>query len=137
MNNKLEQYIREVNQLLPCSAKEKKRCIAELKADASAYLEQNPDASWDELYEAVGSPHSIAQAFMAHLGPEQLSHRMSIKRKIVIGVISIAAILAIIVGSLVAVTAYKRHDFYNGYFVDTVDELPLDAEPTNSPVVEY
>lgn len=137
MNNKLDQYVREVNRLLPCSAKEKKRCIAELEADAYAYLEQNPDASLEELYEAVGSPHAIAQAFMAHLGPEQLSHRMSIKRKIVIGVISIAAILAIVVGSLVAVTAYKRHNFYNGYFVDTVDELPSNDEPNQVPLTEH
>ena len=69
---------------------------------------------------------------MARLDPKELSHRLSAKRKIVIGVISIVVVLAIVVGVLVAVTAHKRHNFYDGYFVETFDNSPAEADPAPS-----
>ena len=136
MNDTLKQYLQDVKILLPCSSREKQRCITELEADASAFLENHPNATLEELYSAIGSPQSIAESFMARTDPEQLSHRLSAKRKIAIGVVLIVAALAIVVGTLVAVTAYKRHNFYDGYFVDTVEELPSNAEPVPSPLTE-
>lgn len=136
MNDTLKQYLQEVKILLPCSSREKQRCITELEADASAFLENHPNATLEELYSAIGSPQSIAESFMARTDPEQLSHRLSVKRRIAVGIITIAVILAIVVGAIVAVTSYKRHNFYDGYFVDTVEELPSNAEPVPAPLTE-
>lgn len=132
MNDALEQYLREVKRLLPCSAEEKKRCLEELRADIAAFLEHTPGASAEDVYAAFGTPKAIAESFMANTDPEQLSHRMSAKRKLVIGIISILALLAIVVGVLAAVTAYKRQNFYDGYFVETFDEVPAEAETAPS-----
>lgn len=136
MNDALKQYLLEVKRLLPCSSSEKKRCIVELEADISAFLENHPSATLEELYSAIGSPESIAKSFMSRTDPEQLSHRLSAKRKIAIGVIVIVAILAIVVGTLFAVTTYMRHDFYDGYYVDTVNKIPISAEPVPSPLTK-
>lgn len=136
MNDTLKQYLLEVKRLLPCSSSEKKRCIVELEADVSALLENNPNATLEDLYSSIGSPESIAESFMARIDPKQLSHRLSAKRKISIGVIVIVAILAIVVGTLFAVTTYMRHDFYDGYYVDTVNKIPVSAEPVPSPLTK-
>lgn len=137
MNDTLNQYLHEVKRLLPCSSSEKKRCIAELEADISSFLEKCPQATPEELYSAVGSPQSIAASFMVRLDPKELSRRLSAKRKIVIGVISIAIVLAVVVGTLSAVTAYKCQNFYDGYFVETFDVPPDDVEPAPSALSTY
>ena len=132
MTDTLAQYFRDVKKLLPCSAKEKQRCIDELEADVTAFLEHHPNASLPEIYDSVGSPESIAKSFMDRISPNELSHKLSAKRKIVVGILAIAIVLATIVTVLVAVTANKRQDFYEGYYVETFDSAPDNADPTPS-----
>ena len=131
-DNTLAQYFRDVIKLLPCSAKEKQRCIDELEADVTAFLEHHPDASLTEIYDSIGSPESIAKSFMDRVSPNELSHKLSAKRKIVVGILAIALVLAAIVASLAAVTTHMRQDFYDGYYVETIDSIPENADPTPS-----
>lgn len=131
-DNTLSQYFRDVKKLLPCSAKEKQRCIDELEADVTAFLEHHPDASLTEIYDSIGSPESIAKSFMDRVSPNELSHKLSAKRKIVVGILAIALVLAAIVASLAAVTTHMRQDFYDGYYVETIDSIPENADPTPS-----
>ena len=122
MRDTLTQYFRDIKKLLPCSTAEKKRCILELEADVSAFLENNPDATPKDLYAAIGSPQSIAESFMARTDPEQLSRTLSVKRKIAIGVITITAILAMIVVIVAIKIANDIHDFQNGYAIEVIEE---------------
>ena len=129
MNDTLKQYLQEVKRLLPCSSSEKKRFIMELEADVSAFLENHPNASLESLYASIGSPESIAESFMARITPRQLSRKLSVKRKIVIGVIATVAVLMIVLGSIAYNYADIWHDFFNGYDVETFGELPDSADP--------
>ena len=131
-DNTLAQYFRDVKKLLPCSAKEKQRCIDELEADVTVFLEHHPDASLTEIYDSIGSPESIAKSFMDRVSPNELSHKLSAKRKIVVGILAIALVLAAIVAILAAVTTHMRQDFYDGYYVETIDSIPENADPTPS-----
>ena len=131
-DNTLAQYFRDVKKLLPCSAKEKQRCIDELETDVTAFLEHHPDASLTEIYDSIGSPESIAKSFMDRVSPNELSHKLSAKRKIVVGILAIALVLAAIVAILAAVTTHTRQDFYDGYYVETIDSIPENADPTPS-----
>ena len=133
----LRQYLLDVKKLLPCSPSEKKRCILELEADVYAFLEAHPNATREDLYSAIGSPESIAKSFTTQIDPKELSHKLSAKRKISIGVIVVAAVLALVIGILYAVTTYMRHDFYDGYFVETFDSAPDGADPTPSALAKY
>lgn len=140
MTDALDQYYREVKRLLPCSAVEKKRCMEELRNDITAYLEHTPDASTEDVYATFGTPQSIAESFMGCIDPEQFSHKISAKRKIVIGVIAIVAALAIVVGVIAVLFTNTLQDFYDGYYVDDVIEyetLPPDAENNPTPIIEY
>ena len=82
MNDTLKKYFQEVRKLLPCSSSEKKRCIIELESDVSAFLENNPNATLEDLYASIGSPESIAESFIARIHPAQLSHKLSVNVKL-------------------------------------------------------
>lgn len=84
---------------------------------------------------AIGTPQSIAESFLERIDPEQLSHKMSAKRKIAIGVIAVVAALAIAIGIVVVVFADDLRNYHNGYDVDIHYELPSDTIP--SPLEEY
>ena len=133
----LKQYLLNVKKLLPCSSREKKRCIIELEADASAFLENHSNATMAELYSAIGSPESIAKSLMDRLSPNEISNKLSTKRKIVVGILAIVIVLAAIVAVFVAVTANKRQVFYDGYYVETFESTPDNADPAPSALSTY
>ena len=137
MNDSMKSYLQEVKRRLPCGRREKWRCGKELEADVSAFLGAHPNATLEDLYAAFGSPQDIAEAYMARTDPKRVSR----KRYWVIGLV-IAAILAIVIGVLAAVTAHKRQAFYGGYYVDQVtvyESLPseAEAEAESTPIAEY
>ena len=135
MNDVKKQYFREIKRLLPCNAKEKKRCIMDLERDVDDFLENCPSATLEVLYVAIGTPQLIAESFLERIDPEQISHKMSAKRKIAIGVIAVVAALAIAIGIVVVVFADDLRNYHNGYDVDIHYELPSDTIP--SPLEEY
>ena len=128
MNDTLKQYLREVKRLLPCSAGEKKRCIDELEADVTAFLECHPNASLTELYESIGSPESIAKSFMDRVSPNELSHKLSAKRKVAICVIAIIVFLAVVVSAVAIRVSNDVHDIQNGYFTEFIGDS-VETEP--------
>lgn len=134
MNKAAKCYLREVKGLLPCSRREKRRYLAELEVDVVSYLQGCPDASVEDLCHHFGEPKAVAKEFMAQLSPEQLSRKMSVKRKIVIGVISITAILALFVGIMSAIVSQKRISYYEGYYVDIIDVISSTDAPNQEPI---
>lgn len=134
MNDQAKRYLREVKGLLPCSRREKRRYIAELEVDVVSYLQGCPDASMADLYRNFGEPKAVAQEFMAQLSPELLSRKMSVKRMIAIGVISIVSILVIVFGVLAYYYADSIDKFVNGYYVDTIDVIPSTDDPNQEPI---
>lgn len=137
MTNQTKRYLRQVKRGLPCSRPEKRRCMAELEADVLVYLQKCPDPTIEELCRHFGEPKIVAKAFIAQLSPAQLSRRISVKRKILVGVISIMAILAIFIGVATAIVAYKRVDYYNGYGVDIIDNVTSVVEPAESSIAVH
>ena len=135
MNDIKKQYFREIKRLLPCNAKEKNRCIMDLERDVDDFLENCPSATLEALCAAIGTPQSIAESFLERIDPEQLSHKMSAKRKIAIGVVAIVTALAIAIGIVVVVFANDLHNYHNGYDVDFCEELPSAVLP--SPLEVY
>lgn len=134
MNKAAKCYLREVKGLLPCSRREKRRYLAELEVDVVSYLQGCPAASVEDLCHHFGEPKAVAKEFMAQLSPEQLSRKMSVKRMIAIGVISIVSILVIVFGVLAYYYADSIDRFVNGYYVDTIDVIPSTDDPNQEPI---
>lgn len=134
MNDTQKQYLLEVKRLLPCSSSEKKRCIVELEADVSAFLKNYPNATLEDLYTSLGSPESIAESFMARIDPKQLSRRLSVSRKIAIGVI---AFLAVVISAVAVSVANDVHDIQNGNFTEFIGDSTEAEPPITSDIEIY
>lgn len=142
MNDVKKQYFQEIKRLLPCNAKEKNRCIMELESDVDDFLEDCPSPTFEVLRASIGTPQSIAESFLERIDPEQLSHHVSAKRKIAIGVVAVVAILAIALSVTAFIFADDIHRYFNGYYIDRVDVdeyeiLPSNAENSPIPIAEY
>lgn len=130
-----KQYFRKIKKNLSCCAKKKKDYLEEMDSSVEYFLQQNPEATIQDLYVTFGDPHTIADSFLEHGDPEQLAHKLSTKRRIVIGVIAVVSILAIVLGIIFFSFADDLHNYRNGYDVDIHYELPSNAIP--SPLEEY
>ena len=125
MNDVKKRYFQEIKRLLPCNAKEKNRCIMELESDVDDFLEDCPSPTFEVLCAAIGTPQSIAESFLERIDPEQLSHKVSAKRKIAISVVAVAAVLAIVLGVIAFTFADDLHNYHNGYVVETLPEASV------------
>ena len=142
MNDVKKQYFQEIKRLLPCNAKEKNRCIRELESDVDDFLEYCPSSTFEVLCAAIGSPQSIAESFLECIDPEQISHKVSAKRKIAIGVIVVVALLAIVLGLIAFAFADELQSYFDGFYVDRVDveeysTLPSDSDNSPMPIAKY
>ena len=125
MNDELRLYYRQVKALLPCSAREKKRCLMELRGDVDAFFDAAPDASMEDLYTAVGSPQTIAASFMERLTPRQYST----KRRLTI-LLSISAVVVIVLfGYILYSIRNDIIDLHDGYYIDSIQEITSAVEP--------
>ena len=136
MNDVLKQYYREIERLLPCTAREKKRCIMELETDVLSFLETAPSATLEELYNTFGSPEIFAEAYMAH-HPELLSHKLSSKRQMMIIVIIAVVVLSTIIGVSVKHLSAKVDNFQEGYYIDVIEESSSSVTNDTSALEEY
>ena len=120
-NRQARKYCRLVRSFLPCSAKQRSLILGEIKSNLSAYLEENPSASFEEIESRFGTPRQIAVAHVEEMGTEELLKRLRIRKRI-FAVISAAVVLALLIWSSVVtieVIHHKKTD--NGYYEVIID----------------
>ena len=120
-NRQARKYCRLVRSFLPCSAKQRRLILGEIKSNLSAYLEENPSASFEEIESRFGTPRQIAVAHVEEMGTEELLKRLRIRKRI-FAVISAAVVLALLIWSSVVtieVIHHKKTD--NGYYEVIID----------------
>ena len=63
MNSNVKQYLKEVATALTCTRGVKAVFIRQLKSDVKDYVQNNPDATKEDLIREFGSPEEIAAGF--------------------------------------------------------------------------
>lgn len=101
-------YLRQVKKHLTCSPKERNRFLHRTEQMLDAFLEENPDATEEDLYLALGSPEELAEQMMEECDKEQIK-LFSSKRVLKVSTASI--ILGIVLVS-VFVLAYQRRSIH-------------------------
>lgn len=127
-NGVIRQYLRDVKRVLPCNYRQKKCYLSGIENSLYPYLIEHPDATLNDLYSVFGTPASIVEDYLNNTDAVQISRKISIKRRILIGAISAVTVLVIVLCSIAIVDTNRRDSFYNGFFVETFGELPDDAE---------
>lgn len=77
----LRQYYRRIWGWLPCSWKLKKQILAEIQASVEGYLEENPQADFDQVQARFGTPQTIAAAYVEGLDADTLLQNLRVRRR--------------------------------------------------------
>lgn len=119
-NRHARKYCRLVRSFLPCSAKQRRLILGEIRSNLSAYLEENPSASFKEIESRFGAPRQIAVAHVDEMGTEELLKQLRIRKRI-FAVISAAVVLALLIWASAVTANYidcQKTD--NGYYEVTI-----------------
>lgn len=120
INWKLRRYYRQIKSFLPCSRKDKKRCLQDLKADVDIFLQQDPQADIQTVRDRFGTPRQIAAVFVEEMDTGLLLKRLRIRRRVVAIVMSAALIIAGIYTLYRAYGLHKINETFDGYIVDEI-----------------
>ena len=103
INNKNEKkYLRETKNLLICNAKKKNDALKAYQNEIEEYLDENPNANYENIVEFFGSPLEAATEVAADVPITYIKKRMNIAATVLVGVIAAVVIWGI--GVTAAVT---------------------------------
>lgn len=67
IKNDLNRYYREIKRNLPCPRKIRKTFLAEAYKLVNDFMENQPDATYDDIVKSVGTPEELAATFLSTL----------------------------------------------------------------------
>lgn len=86
-------YLRGVSNTLPCGRKAKKQIVSQISDSIENYLQENPNADFEEVQSHFGTPQEIAASYINEQDPSALASKMRITKKV----------LAIVAGVMAAI----------------------------------
>ena len=99
-DKELKQYLKSISDLLLCKPKKRKQFMSDFSNSIDDFLQNNPDASINDLEKALGTPQEIAEEFMADVSPKDVKKRVSIARIAIIP-ITLGVLIIVFVKSTV------------------------------------
>lgn len=95
----VKQYCRRAGSLLSCSRAQRQAFDRLIARSVQDYLQEQPDASWPEIEQMLGSPEDAAAAFMETLPPGTAEHWADVrKRRLRLVVAAVCLVFALLVG---------------------------------------
>lgn len=95
----VKQYCRRASSLLTCSRAQRQAFDRLIARSVQDYLQEQPDASWPEVEQMLGSPEDAAAAFMETLPPGTAEHWVGVrKRRLRLVVAAVCLVFALMVG---------------------------------------
>lgn len=104
MNRELKRYYRDILHLLPGNVKQKKQLMETLWESVSAYIEENPQVTIQEVQAHFGTPQQIAAAYLEEMSTPEVIKKIK-TRKTVICIICAAVALALLMWGIVLAIA--------------------------------
>lgn len=120
-NRNFRKYLRQVRGWLP-GGKMKKQIMEEISVSGIQYLEENPEASYQQIVARFGTPRQIASGYIDEMGTPELLNSLRMKRKIIMIVSCAVAIVVAAWLVLVGVALVQNYEFSNGYGVIEIVE---------------
>ena len=115
MNRELKRYYRETMRLLPGTAKQKKQLMETLWESVNAYIEENPQATIQEVQAHLGTPQQTAAPYLDEMSAPDVIKKIR-TRKTVIAIICAAIAVALIMWGIgLAITISDAKDSAGGY----------------------
>ena len=113
----LHNYIKEIKASLTCPVDEQKQVLASLEESVSTYLQDFPNATFDDITHRFGTPAQVVDAFLDEQKVSCIRSKNSLRKKIMASVLIIAAMAALVLGAIYVI---DMHGFFHGHYNDTV-----------------
>ena len=95
----VKDYCRRVGGLLACGRTQRQAFERLTAQSVQDYLQEEPDATWTEVEQMLGSPEEAADAFMETLPPGTAERWAGTrKRRLRLAAVSICLVIALLVG---------------------------------------
>lgn len=94
----IRRYIKELHAQLPKNYPNKKMHLDNVKRDVSFFLEEHPDAGYDDIICEFGAAQDIASSFIGELSNDEITDNLQNNKKktIVLVLMSVVCIIAFI-----------------------------------------
>lgn len=89
----VKSYYKQIEKSIPASPKEKNKMMQGLQTGIEEYIEQNPDATLEDIHTHFGEPAEIAAEYLPDVTPKDVK-RFTRRKKIILGLsVGLAAII--------------------------------------------
>lgn len=121
-DRELKKYYREISMWLPCSCKEKKRILQNIKTNMNDYLINNPEASIRDIENRFGSAKMIASSCIDITDRNNILQSLRIRRIIKRFILTITAAIILLWGCVVGWAAVNEWKSTHGWQTTTITE---------------
>lgn len=108
----LKRYYRDIRSWLPCSRKNEKRILEQIRSSVEGYLEQNPEADINRVQTEFGSPQTIAASYVENMGAAEILKDLRLRRRIFAAVASAVAIILLLWAGVVTWAGIRADQDY-------------------------
>ena len=116
INKQLQEYYREISNLVICPNKLKKEFLNQLRDDIDCFISDNQEATITDIKENFGTVEAIAESFMQGMDSSQLSKKLNIRKFILIAVV----IALVIYAAFVVISLIDVHNESHGYIQEGI-----------------
>lgn len=118
MNKETKKYLKEVENSLVGSAKQKAGFLKSVTAGIEEASSEKSDITYDELCARFGEPSAIAKEMICDTDVGEIKKKINIKRVIIASVVALLAIIAVSYG----IVLWQSHQNNNGYAVEKIQD---------------
>ena len=108
---RIKEYCRSISRELYCSPAAKKQIMAAMRENIATYLEENPDAGFEDVLKHFGTPQQIALSYIGEMDMPELVRRLNTRRSVLTVLCSalgicvlllLVALVVVVVGTLIS-----------------------------------
>lgn len=114
LNRELECYYKNIAAVLLCDKNEKDSFIKELKGNIREYIEDEPDATIEDIKDIFGTEKAIGESFRAEADITSIRKKLSLKKTVISALAAIVFIYLI----FVIISFIDVHTEAHGYFTE-------------------
>lgn len=124
MTVELEAYLKEVDRRLLVRPKQRRlSLLKELRGNISAFLDERPQTTAQEVRACFGAPEEIAAGFLKSLPDEELNEQLQLRKRI-FNFVRMGVVAAVVAGILLlGFFVYDTYLYNHGNYDVTINEV--------------
>ena len=113
----LKEYYQSIYKSLPCSGKQKKRFLQDLKQSVGTYLSENPNVDFSSIVSHFGTPQQITDTYIGEISTPELLQKLRLKKRIIRIVVTVATSIVLLWGTVVTIALINEFNDADGCII--------------------